>query len=105
MKRTHLALLGMVLAIVSVCEAVGRQSDGPRKPAPGAPPAKSAARSDEEKAIRASVDAFAQAFQNNDARAIADLFTEDGEAVDAEGGTIEGRGALEAHYASRFAER
>jgi uncharacterized protein (TIGR02246 family) len=50
------------------------------------------------------INGFARAFQQRDPKAIAALFTEDGEAIDAEGGTIQGRRALEEHYASRIAE-
>ena len=68
------------------------------------PAAVPAARPDDEKQIRVAIDAFAQAFLKADAKAIAELFTEDGEAVGAEGGTIQGREALEEHYAARFAD-
>jgi uncharacterized protein (TIGR02246 family) len=68
-----------------------------------APSADSASRSDDEKAIRASVASFTAAFEKGDAKAIADLFTEDCEAVDADGGTIQGREAIAEHYGARFA--
>jgi uncharacterized protein (TIGR02246 family) len=57
-----------------------------------------------EKPIRDAIDAFAQAFGKGDAKAVAGLFTENAEAVDDEGESIQGREALEAHYAARFAE-
>jgi uncharacterized protein (TIGR02246 family) len=63
-----------------------------------------AGRAEDERAIREMIDGFARAFQQRDPKAIAGLFTEDGEAVDAEGGTIQGRRALEEHYAARIAE-
>jgi uncharacterized protein (TIGR02246 family) len=50
-----------------------------------------------------SIDAFTKAFQKGDATSIAALFAEDGEAIDAEGGAIQGRQSLEEHYAARFA--
>lgn len=58
----------------------------------------------DEKEVRAAIDALVQAFAKGDAKAVTALFTEDGEAVDPDGQTIQGREALEAHYASRFAE-
>src|ERR1700761_9305830 len=84
MKAACSALLGLLLVATPLLSADG--------PAPA------------EKPIRDAVDAFAQAFGKGDAKAIAGLFTENGEAVDPDGETIQGREALEAHYAARFAE-
>jgi uncharacterized protein (TIGR02246 family) len=67
-----------------------------------APSASSAGNSEEEKAIRSAIASFAEAFQKGDAKAIAALFTDDGEAVDAEGGTIQGKEAIAEHYSARF---
>jgi uncharacterized protein (TIGR02246 family) len=61
-----------------------------------------AGRSEDEKAIRSQVAVFVDAFGKGDAKAIAALFTEQGEAIDADGAAIRGRKALEAHYAERF---
>jgi uncharacterized protein (TIGR02246 family) len=100
MKTSLPALLGLMLAATLPCQA-----DDPTKiNARAANPAEPAGRSDEEKAIRAQFEAFGQAFQKGDAGAIAALFTEEGEAVGVEGETIQGRKAIEEHYASRFAE-
>ncbi len=68
-------------------------------PRPGAGPG---GRPEDEKAIRATVDAFLGAFAKGDAKAIAGLFVEQGEAIDVGGEAIRGREALEVHYASRF---
>ena len=103
MRRRYIAVLGF--AITSLCAADGPQQDGSRPGSAGAPNAEPAGRAEDEKAIRTVVDRFARAFQDKDARAIAALFTEDGEAVDPQGGTIQGRAALEEHYSARFAER
>jgi uncharacterized protein (TIGR02246 family) len=105
MRRPYMAVLGVGFAITSLCAADGPQQDRSRPGGASAPTAEPAARAEDEKAIRATVDSFARAFQDKDAKTIAALFTEDGEAVDAEGGTIQGRAALEEHYAARFAER
>ncbi len=100
MKTTLTALLGLLLAATLPCRA----DDPPKNPSRAANPAEPAGRSDEEKAIRAEFEAFGQAFQKGDAGAIAALFTEEGEAIGVEGETIQGRKAIEEHYASRFAE-
>jgi uncharacterized protein (TIGR02246 family) len=70
----------------------------------GSSSARRQARSEDENSIRAAIDAFVEAFRKGDASAIGAMFTEDGEAVDAEGDTIQGRAALEKHYAARFAD-
>jgi uncharacterized protein (TIGR02246 family) len=72
--------------------------------AAGVAPAPAPDQSKDDRAIREAVDAFAQAFQKGDAKVIAGLFAEDGEAIDSEGGTIAGRAALEEHYGARMAE-
>jgi uncharacterized protein (TIGR02246 family) len=109
MKTTFLACLSVLLAASSPC--LFAADDPPRttdKPAGARPAAASGlppvAQTEEEKEIGAANDAFAQAFLKGDARAIAGLFTEDGEAVDVEGETVQGRGAIEEHYAARFAD-
>lgn len=84
MKTARSAWLGLILLLAPSLA----QADGPA----------------DEKAIRAAVDAFAQAFGKGDARAVAGLFTENGEAVAVDGDAIQGREALEGHYAARFAE-
>ncbi len=104
MKRSHTGLLGLALVLASVCTAGRAQNEGPRPPIQGTQSAAPVTRSEDEKAVRAANEAFAQAFQKNDAKAIASLFTEDGEAIDAEGLAIQGRRALEDHYAARFAD-
>jgi uncharacterized protein (TIGR02246 family) len=99
MKRTVSAPLVVALATATLCGVGDSQEarrEGVAAPTPG--------RSDDERTIRAAIDAFALAFQKGDARAIAALFSEDGEAIDSEGGTIQGRTALESHYAARLAE-
>jgi uncharacterized protein (TIGR02246 family) len=59
---------------------------------------------DDEQAIRAVVQAFADAFNKKDTKAVVALFTEDGEAIDTEGEAIQGRAALEEHYSSRLTD-
>jgi uncharacterized protein (TIGR02246 family) len=59
---------------------------------------------EDDKAIRAIVQTFTDAFNKRDVKAIVTLFTEDGEALDTDGDAIQGRVALEEHYASRLGE-
>ena len=104
MKRTVPALLVVPLAAGILCgagdsqeirrEGVGAGSGVGQQPA---------ARADDERAIRQAIDAFDQAFVKGDAKAIAGFFTEEGEAIDSEGSTIQGRAALEEHYGARLA--
>ena len=97
MKATPLILFGTLLAISPVAlgqspkAEVGRAAaDAPKPP------------SEDEKAIRSLTNAFVEAFGKGDAKAIAALFTEQGEAIDADGAAIRGRESLEAHYTERF---
>jgi len=85
MKANVLVFFGTLLAT-----SVVSQAQGP------------AARPEEEKAVRATVNAFVDAFAKGDPKAIANLFVEQGEAIDIGGEAIRGRAGLEAHYASRF---
>jgi uncharacterized protein (TIGR02246 family) len=106
MKIVCSALLGLLLAVVGP----GAADDAPKASPATARPAQTKAEtpnpspSADEVAIRASIGAFVQAFQKGDAHAIAAMFAQDGEAIDAEGHAIQGREALEAHYAQRFAD-
>lgn len=103
MKRTVSALCVAALAAGSLCGAGGPQ-ELPRQgaPASSAAAAQAAGRADDERAIRQAIDAFDQAFVKGDAKAIAGVFTEEGEAIDADGGAIQGRAALEDHYGARL---
>jgi uncharacterized protein (TIGR02246 family) len=92
------AVLGTVLVSVSAIAVAGPPATGNPASAASDP----GARADDVKAIRASLDDFAQAFRKADAKAIGALFAEEGEAVDGEGNSIQGRDALQSHYAARF---
>jgi uncharacterized protein (TIGR02246 family) len=61
-----------------------------------------AARADETDAIRESSAAFAAAFDKGDAKAIAEMWTAEGELIDAGGKMHRGRVAIEAVYAEFF---
>jgi uncharacterized protein (TIGR02246 family) len=95
MNATPSAWLGILMAA-----SIGVAADEPR---PGTAQAAKAEPSVDEKAIRAMLGSFVESFAKGDARAVAGLYTEGGEAADADGIAIRGREALEAHYAERFA--
>ena len=63
-----------------------------------------AARGDDEKAIKALLDAFTKAFNAGDAKAVAATYTETAVVVDEEGERIEGRAAVRDQYAASFAD-
>ncbi len=62
-------------------------------------------RPDDEKAIRSLGDAFARSFAAGDAKAIAAMYTEDGELIDENGARAQGRPAIEELYAGIFQSR
>ena len=98
MKATPWVLFGTLLATT-----LGASAGSPKvEVAQAAPVAAPPGRADDEKAIRAAVDSFVASFAKGDAKAVAALFTEQGEAIDTAGEAIRGREALEAHYAERF---
>jgi uncharacterized protein (TIGR02246 family) len=74
--------------------------------AKGAPAKGAAATTQEqdEKAIRATVDAMTKAFNAKDAPAVAELFTPNAEIVDEEGNAYQGREAIKEVFAAGFAE-
>jgi uncharacterized protein (TIGR02246 family) len=61
------------------------------------------ARSADEKAIRAVDDAFVRGYNNADSKALAALFAEDAEVVEADGGRYQGRELVEKDLADTFA--
>src|SRR6185312_4518580 len=105
MKSPISTLLAAGLAAGILCGAGDSQEIRREGVGSGSGVAKqTAGRAEDERAIREMIEGFARAFQQRDPKAIAGLFTEDGEAVDADGGTIRGRRALEGHYAARIDE-
>ena len=93
LNRSFLAACGWmtvpVLAISSlVCVACAAEKPAAANPA--------------EAAIRATADAFVQAFNRGDAKAVAALWTAEGSVLDDRGATIKGRKAIEGQYAALF---
>ncbi|MDZ4783853.1 MAG: nuclear transport factor 2 family protein [Planctomycetia bacterium] len=96
--------LVLATGVVLMATTHGR-SQTTRKPAVK-PAAKAPAAADVKAApidaVKASAQAFADAFNKHDAKAVAALWTEDGEYVDEAGQRFEGRAAIEREYAEFF---
>jgi uncharacterized protein (TIGR02246 family) len=59
----------------------------------------------EEAALQKNAEAFVEAFNKGDAKALAAFFTEEGDMIDQDGHHIKGRKAIEETYSKLFAER
>jgi uncharacterized protein (TIGR02246 family) len=70
---------------------------------PRAACAQADARAGDEKAVRAADDAFARAYNVGDPKALAAMFTEDAEVVEADGARYHGRNLIERSFADTFA--
>ncbi|MCL4202503.1 MAG: SgcJ/EcaC family oxidoreductase [Pirellulaceae bacterium] len=98
MKETTFILL--VLCSSAFCLGQDQQSNSPR---PGSESSAEPQESSPElAAIRAGSEAFVAAFNQGDAKAIAALWTEDGEYIDDRGRRYAGREAIEKGYAEFF---
>ena len=71
------------------------------RPAPAAEPIDTAK---EEAALQKNTEAFVEAFNKGDAKALAAFFTEDGDMIDQDGHQIKGRKAIEEVYTKLFAD-
>lgn len=95
-----LGVLAVALAAVSVSAAAEKTSP----PKPGHAATGGSASAEDEKAIREVVDAFANAYNAHDAKAIAALFIADGTLADESGQVTKGRKAIEKVFAETFEE-
>src|SRR5262245_42924964 len=97
----------LVARCIAVVGLVAYVTDGGRAGADekvGLPPQPvNPALAGEEKAIRQTAEAFMKAFNAGDARAVAALWTADGDYVDEHGEVFRGRDAIEKMYATLFA--
>lgn len=73
-----------------------------RSPSPAQPPAAAAANAADRDAIAKAARDFADAFNASDAKAVAALWTENGESRDVDGDTVVGRAAIEKTFANFF---
>ncbi len=80
----------------------GTAGQAPKTPA--APAAQPEERKPDRAAVQKAIDGFAAAFQKGDGKAVAALWTAEGEYVGDDGTTIRGRAALEKDYAEFFAK-
>lgn len=97
---TAVAVLGLAAVVVG-----GRHEASGQPPAAAAvaqPLAAPAERPADQDGVKAAVAALAASFGKGDAKAVAALFTADGEYTDDDGTTVRGRAALEKDYAAFF---
>lgn len=76
---------------------------GDRKKLPAAAPKDAGPHAKELAALQMSAQAFTEAFNRGDAKAVAALWTKEGDYIDESGQRFEGRDAIEKEYASFFA--
>ena len=101
MRSVILITLLVALAVTAACFAAEGKKEEAKVPA--AVPAESPHAADE-KAIRASAEAFVAAFNRADPKAIGAMWTVDCEYMDEAGWVFRGREAIEKEYAGFFAE-
>jgi uncharacterized protein (TIGR02246 family) len=82
-------------------QAAQEQQPGSTAPNPGEVSRRG--RSEDEKAIRAIDEQFVRDYNRGDSKALAALFTDDAEAIEAEGDRYQGRGLIERRFADTFA--
>ena len=110
--RCFLFSMGLLIGlVVLVSPSVQSQSDSKKQAAPasrqgqekeaGKPATDHSA---DEAAIRANVAAFVKAYNAKDSKAIAALFTPDGQIVNKDGGASEGRAAIEQAFKAIFSD-
>jgi uncharacterized protein (TIGR02246 family) len=111
MRRVFLVLVVAIVTTVSSLNAQESRKSQPARPAATQSSAAvkasaiaPAARSDDEKEIKALLDAFVKAFNAGNAEATAATYTETAVAVNEEGERVEGRAAIRDQYAASFAD-
>ena len=108
--------MSLILFVATVATGPGLRAQETKKASPAPPAARQippaakdaapapAARGEDEKAIRALLDAFTRAFNAGDAAAAAATYTETALVVDEQGERAEGRTAIRDQYAASFAD-
>jgi uncharacterized protein (TIGR02246 family) len=108
--RRHLISIGVIVGLsAGIAQYVQSQSEPPKQASSAGPSGQGKARpgadrSADEAAIRANIAQFVKAYNAGDAKAVAALFTPDGQAVDKDGDAAEGREAIAKTFADIFAE-
>ncbi len=92
-------LLPMLALVAASAIAFGPQL---RSPLSGQPPVETAVHDADRQAIARAAETFASAFNSGDAKAVAAMWTENGESRDADGTTFVGRAAIAKGYADYF---
>jgi uncharacterized protein (TIGR02246 family) len=109
MRKTLLLILaGGLLVVVAVGVIPAREGQPPAKAQPGEailPPKDFQALEAARAAIRKSARDFEKAFEKGDAKAVAALWTENGEFIDDSGIALRGRADIEKAYAELFKEK
>jgi uncharacterized protein (TIGR02246 family) len=96
-------LLVLSISVSAAVSAFGADKKAEKeKSAPAADKKVESTSKEGEAAIRATADAFVKAFNAGDAKAVADLWTPNGTATDADGNVFKGRKAIEDQYAGLF---
>src|SRR4051794_24150582 len=101
MKRPALVLAAALSGALGVGMIAARAQQASKSAAPVAPAARDA---DAEAITKSSLD-FAAAFNKGDAKAIAALWTDEGECHDADGEVLQGRPAIEKAFAESFKDK
>src|SRR4051812_45640641 len=100
--RRALFLIGAFVCLSLIVAKIQSQPEPAKQaPAVGQP---AADRSADETAIRANIEQFVKAYNAHDAKAVAALFTPDGQIEDKDGDVTEGREAIAQVFAGLFAE-
>ena len=81
----------------------GAGSGSEQAPAPTSRPDDAKAGTEDEKAIRSADEAYVREYNKGDSKAVAAMFTEDAEVVEADGRRYQGRGSVEKEFAETFA--
>jgi uncharacterized protein (TIGR02246 family) len=101
MKRQVKVLVIVLSGALAVGMIAAREQPAPKAATPAAPAARDA---DAEAITKSSLD-FAAAFNMGDAKAIAALWTDEGECHDADGEVLQGRAAIEKAFAESFKDK
>ena len=100
-------MIGLSAAVVLAVQSrpgPAKQASAAEPLAPDEPKAQASAHSSaDEEAIRANIAKFVKAYNAGDAKAVAALFTVDGQIEDKDGDKTDGRAAIEEDFAEMFA--